>query len=105
MNAHGAIERTRTALTPKSTVEPTGRRGGRRRRVVLGAVVLVMALPVVNLFWESVAAAATPALVQSAAGQNSGGAGATVGVTATLSSTCTTGDTLIAMVTVAQNGA
>ncbi len=71
-------------------------------------VALLVALPTVNILQESLAAAATPTLVRSAASQGSGGVGTTVNITASFGggTTCNTGDTLIAMVTIAQqNGA
>ena len=84
-------------------VGPTGRRGGGRRRMVTGAVALLIALPAFNILTESLAAAATPALVQSAAGQNSSSSlNSIINLSATLGSTCTAGDTLIAMITIGQ---
>ena len=78
-----------------------------RRRVVLGTVALLLAVPVLNMVQESEAAAATIALVQSASAQGSNTtSGSTVAITPTLSAPCTAGDTLIAFVTIGQaNGA
>jgi hypothetical protein len=63
---------------------------------------LLVALPTVNILQESLAAAATPALVRSGSSQGTGGVGSTVAITASLGATCNAGDTLIAMVTIAQ---
>ena len=68
-----------------------------------GAAILVVALPAMSVLTETPAAASTPTLIQSAAGKGSNGtSGSTVNLTATLGSACTAGDTLIAMVTIAQ---
>ena len=89
-------------MKPPSTVHRIRGRGGARRRVGLGVVALLVA-PALSVLQQSVAAAATPALVQSAAGQGSNStSGSTVPITATLGSPCTSGDTLIAFVTIAQ---
>jgi len=68
----------------------------------MGGVALLLAVPAVSILQESLAAAA-PVLVRSGAGQGSNGTeGSTVPITASLGTTCNTGDTLIAMVTIAQ---
>ncbi len=87
-----------------SLIGPRGRhrcRGRGGRRVVLGSVALLVAVPTVSIVLESVAAAA-PVLVQSGSSSGSGGENSVVPITATLGSPCTAGDTLIAFVTIGQ---
>ena len=92
----------RTLTAQMNEVEPTSSPHRARRRVVMGAVALLIALPALNILTESLASAA-PVLVQSASGQNSNSTpGSTVSLSATLGSACTAGDTLIAMITIGQ---
>ena len=86
-----------------STVDRTGRHRRGRRRVILGAVALVVVVPVVSVLTESLAAAATPNLVQDTSGSNSNSSpGSPVSLTASLPSPCNSGDTLIAFITIGQ---
>jgi IPT/TIG domain len=68
-------------------------------------VALLVAVPAAGIVFESVAAAATPAIVQSTSASGGGGVNAVVPITATLGSACTAGDTLIALVTIGQQNA
>jgi hypothetical protein len=68
-------------------------------------VALLVVVPAAGIVFESVAAAATPAMVQSASNSGTGGVGSVVPITATLGSACTAGDTLIALVTIGQQNA
>ncbi len=80
---------------------PAGR--PRRRSLAAGAALGLVLVPALSLLTASAAAAAAPALVQSAAGQGSSSStGATVAITATLPAPCTSGDTLVAMVSVSE---
>ena len=88
-------------MDPGTMEVPLGR-GGRRRRAVLGATLLLLALPAVSLL-TATAAAAAPTFVQSASGQASSGSGSSATVSASLPVACTPGDTLVAMVTIDQD--
>jgi hypothetical protein len=65
----------------------------------------LVVLPAASIVLESTAAAATPAIVQSAGASATGGVGSVVPITATLGSPCSAGDTLIALVTIGQQSA
>ncbi len=87
-------------------VESTCRPGGARRRVVMGAVALLIALPALNVLTESLAAAAPgPSCSRRRERDPTAPSGSTVSLSATLGSPCTAGDTLIAMITIGQQDA